>query len=198
MICNLGDPMSLRHPVSCACGCTRERSVSPARLCFMLCVACCMLYLHEGMCGCMCDIYIYSHMIVYINESHIRYEWVVSRMNESCHTWRKHVTSERVMSRMNVACLIWMSHDSYEWVMSHMNESWLIWMSQQVTYECGTLRISHVTYEWVMSHVNESCHVWMSHVTYEWVMSRLNEPCHIWMNLVTCEWVMVIGVLCGS
>ena len=69
-----------------------------------------------------------SH-VTCMNESCHTYEWVMSHLNESCHTLRDEGMSH-----------IWMSHvthmrescDTYEWVMSH------IWMS-------------HVT------HMNESC-----------------------------------------
>jgi len=77
------------------------------------------------------------------------HEWVMSHMNESCHTCMSYVTYESVMSHMNESCHTWMSHVTYEWVMSHMNESCHTW-------------ISHVTYEWVVSHTNESCHIWIS------------------------------------
>ena len=50
-------------------------------------------------------------------------EWVMSHMNESCHTWMSHVTCEWVMSHMNESCHLSMSHVTYEWVMLHMNES---------------------------------------------------------------------------
>jgi len=78
--------------------------------------------------------------------AHLTCDWVMSRMNESCHRWMSHVTYERVMSRMNEPCHVWMSHVTYEWVMSRINESCHVWMS-------------HVTDEGVMSHMNESCHV---------------------------------------
>ena len=93
---------------------------------------------------------------------YITYQWVTSRMNESCHMSMSHVTYQWAMSHINESCHIWRSHVIYEWVMSHMNESCHIWMS-------------HVTYEWVMSHMNESCHISKSHVTDESVISQMNE-----------------------
>jgi len=100
--------------------------------------------------------------------SNVKYEWVMSRMNESCHVWMSHVTYEWVMSHMNESCHIWMSHVTYEWIMSHMNESCHIWMS-------------HVTYEWVMSHMNESCHIWMNHTGKE---TRVVPATHIWLQSI--------------
>jgi len=85
------------------------------------------------------------------------YNWVVSRMYESCHVWMSPVAYEWVLSRMNESCHVWMSHVTYEWVMSRMNESCHVWMS-------------HVTYDWVMSRMNESCPLWVSRVTCDWVM----------------------------
>ena len=98
--------------------------------------------------------------------SHVTHEWVISHMNETCHTWMSHVTHEWFMSHMNESCHTWMSHVTHECVMSHMNESCHTWMS-------------HVTHECVMSHMNASCHTWMRHVTHEWVMSHMNESCHL-------------------
>jgi len=105
------------------------------------------------------------------------FQWVMLRINESCHIWMSHVT------HLNESC------HTYEWVMSH------IWMSHGThMYESCHTWMSHVThmneschtYTWVMSHMNESyhthewvmSHIWMSHVTY------MNESCY------TCEWVM--------
>ena len=110
----------------------------------------------------------YKRMHVWM--SHVTYEWVMSRMNESCHVCMSHVTYEWVVYEachiwwihvtcMNKSCHIGMSHVPYEWVMSH------IWMS-------------HVPYKWVVNepcHVYTSRHLWISHVTY------VNESCH------TCE-----------
>ena len=100
----------------------------------------------------------YKRMHVWM--SHVTYEWVMSRMNESCHVCMSHVTYEWVVYEachiwwihvtcMNKSCHIGMSHVPYEWVMSH------IWMS-------------HVPYKWVVNepcHVYTSRHLWISHVT---------------------------------
>ena len=74
--------------------------------------------------------------------SHITHAWVITHMNESCHTWMSHVIHEWVVSHMNESCHTWMSHVTHEWVMSHMNESCHTWMS-------------HITHELVTSHMNE-------------------------------------------
>ena len=58
--------------------------------------------------------------------SRVSFEWVMSRMIVSCHTY------EWGMSPVNESCLIWLSHVSCEWVMSRMTQS------------CQT-------YEWFMS-----------------------------------------------
>jgi len=138
--------------------------------------------------------------------SHVTYEWVTSRMvwvvshmNESCHTyeWGRSVSSahavpqschryEKVTSpRIN-------SHVIYEWVMSHMDVSCHARVNH-VTHMNGvevvlprmqclghmtdmTESCRHILI--VMSHVNE----WR-HVTYEWVVSHVNESCY------TYEWV---------
>jgi len=63
----------------------------------------------------------------------LRYEWVMSHMNESCPIWMSHVciaarccVNEWVLSHVNVSCSTWMSHVPCDWVMSHMNEYYLI------------------------------------------------------------------------
>jgi len=55
--------------------------------------------------------------------SHVTCEWVMSRVNESCHMWMSHVTCEWVMSHVNESCRMWMSHVTCERVMSRVNES---------------------------------------------------------------------------
>jgi len=77
----------------------------------------------------------------------VSYKWVMSHMNESCHTHRDHQRREKkVISHINKSFHKWMSHITCEWVISHINESCHIWKS-------------HVTCQWVMSHTNESCHI---------------------------------------
>jgi len=93
--------------------------------------------------------------------SMVMYEWIMSDINESCHTY------EWAMSHMHGSCHIWLRIITCEWVMSPINES-------QVTCEwvMSHMWMRHVTYEWVISHMNESFYIWMSHFTYEWVMSH--------------------------
>jgi len=77
-------------------------------------------------------------------------EWIMSYMQEPCHTWISHVT------HMNESC------HTYEWVMSHIWMSHVTHMNEsRHTYEWVVY-----TYEWVTSyvktsrvtHMNESCH----------------------------------------
>jgi len=112
----------------------------------------------------------------YIRMSHVIYQWVMSRMNESCHTWMSHVVYESMTLWGCTWCYIWICYVTYGWVMSHMNESFHTWMS-------------HVAHEWVMSHMNrwdyeavvavyESCHISIIHAKYEW-SGDMDETCHI-------------------
>jgi len=114
--------------------------------------------------------------------SHATFEWVMSRMYESCHVGMRHDAhmAESCHVRMSHVTCKWVvytrSHD--EWVMSHMNESCPIWMS-------------HVKYEFV---VYTGVSRWMSHVTYDWVMSlsHMQEP---WANKTKLEkgiWKLVL------
>ena len=91
------------------------------------------------------------------------YEWVMSHMNESCHTYECVTTWMSHVSYLNVWC------DTYECITSHVCISHI------------TIRMSHVphmnescpTYKCIMSHMNKPYH------TYEWAMS------HKWMNNAT-------------
>jgi len=96
--------------------------------------------------------------------SHVTHEWVMSRMNATCHNIvsfiglfckRDHIW---VMSRMNATCHI---------VMRLLAAS--ISTDVMVCHMC----MSHVTYKWVTSHTNESCH------TCKWVMSQHTHVRHI-------------------
>jgi len=49
---------------------------------------------------------------------------VMTRINESCHTWALLAPSlEALMSTRYVTCHMWMSHVTCEWFISHANES---------------------------------------------------------------------------
>ena len=45
--------------------------------------------------------------------SHVTHEWVMSHMNESCHTWVKHITRQHVNESYRI-CANHMSHTTYE------------------------------------------------------------------------------------
>jgi len=117
--------------------------------------------------------HVYISLVTHMKES-CTYEWVMSRMNESCHihwetfTWGVHEscqTYEWVMSD------IWMSHVTHmmSHVMSHvMNGSRHEWVTSHV-------QMSHAINEQVASHKMVSCQVSMSHVTHN--LSRMDESC---------------------
>jgi len=133
---------------------------------------------------------IWMNFIKHTNESRHTYIWI-SQVTHSSWMWRNHVKYEWVMSHMNDSC------HAHEWVMSRIvthsscrTSVWLdsfiwdmicIWMNH-VTYEWVTFVL--VAYEWIMSHMNGSCHA------HEWVMSRMNETCHTWMSHVVYICVM--------
>jgi len=108
-------------------------------------------------------------------------KWVLSRINDSCHTWVSQNTRMNASCRRSKALYFYcscMSHATCvieschikEWVMSQKNESCRmdeschIWKSHGWVMSWG--KESCHTYEWVMSHI------WMSHVTH------MNESCH--------------------
>jgi len=138
------------------------------------------------------------------------YEWVMSHMNASCHTWSSHRRYDWVVSHMNETCLIWTHHLSYEWVVSHMRDMMHEWHMHELCLtwvfvshmlslslflplcnsqthnliwmsEPSDICMSNVSHEWVMSHVK---------VTHECIMSRVVEWLHVWMSHVTYERVM--------
>ena len=125
-----------------------------------------------------------SHMNTsHVGMSHVTYEWVMSRMNESCHIFTAsspvaigiyHVLMSYA-TRRNESCHVSMSHATY--LQHHLPP-------QQVCH----------TYEWVMPHVG------MSHVTHEWVMSSMDESCHISTVCVneSCHTHWVVSAVCCS
>jgi len=141
-------------------------------------------------CSPTCSVWV-SQVDVLLSAHTTQYEWVMSRMHKSRHTYEIDMSWTSHVTRMNESC------HTYEWVMSH------IWMSH-VTHmnESCHVCVRHVTrmneschtYEWVMSHIwmshvthtNESCH------TYEFVMSHVwtSHVTHMYESCHTYEWVM--------
>jgi len=110
--------------------------------------------------------------------SHVSYETVTSRMNES---WL--IIHDSWWLKTHDLCLIRNSHVTYEWVMTHYSwlmmtqDSWLVSHTNEPCHIC----LSHVTYETVISHMNESWLIIQSHIN----ESHINESCHIWNSHVT-------------
>jgi len=104
------------------------------------------------------------------------FEWVMSHMNESCHTWMSHVTHEWVMLHIDESCHIWMSHVTHEWVMSHMNESCHFWI-------CMTIWMGGVLYKWtVCSGVAAICRARVHAM--DWRVTLMDEVCdtRVWVR----------------
>jgi len=97
--------------------------------------------------------------------SHVTYKWVMSHMNESCHTCAG-AESESHLWMSNIL----LSH-TYEWVI------YCIWM-RHVTH----MNESCHMYECVMSHI------WRSHVT------NMNESCHTYKWMINCVWISCMRV----
>jgi len=64
-------------------------------------------------------------------------EWIMSRIEESCHTRRSHVTLEYIMSLTNESCNKWMSHVSQEDFIQHVHP-----FVTCVSHIC--VRVSHI------------------------------------------------------
>ena len=119
-------------------------------------------------------------------ESFINVKWFFDSLR--CAFWRgQYCTYENVMSRMDESC------HTYEWVMSRIWMNHLtcgnipegLWQQQR-----GHEYVSCRTYEWVMSHkrwVMSQGHVYVSCRTYEWGMSHKRwVMSQIWINHVPC------------
>ena len=110
------------------------------------------------------------------------------------------VPYEWVMSKVNQSCDVWMSRFTYEWGMTHIF-SVMRFGAESCHERLGHASvsmsyflfchvwISHVTYEYVTSHINEASHIWMNHVTHERVMPHMNMSCQKWMNCMY-DWVV--------
>ena len=121
-------------------------------------------------------------------------DWVMLRVNVSCHMWMSHVTRQWVVSMSCVTCACILKHTTEFTIERCSSKIWAIRVTCPCTMshvnESCHMSMNHVTREWVMSHVNDSCHTWMSHVTREWVVSHVNKSCHTSMSHVTREWDM--------
>jgi len=132
--CTWRHPMRMRHPVlGCGCVC-----------CVHACVFACMI------------LYMYTCM------SHVTYEWVISRINESWHACKCQIT------HINESCHVCMSHFTHECVTSYTHAS------------------SHA-YQWAIWRVNESFHKWISHFIHARAKSHMNEPYHVLTSQVTYD-----------
>jgi len=134
---------------------------------------------------------------------YVTYEEAMS--HESLHIWRSQLTwvmshCEWVMSHVNEACHTWMRYVDilvYSSIMSHV--------THVVSHMQKPRHMSHVTYEEAMWHeschtVNESCHIKIDILVYSSIMSHviqvvshMKKPRHmshvtLWMSHVTCEW----------
>ena len=100
-----------------------------------------------------------------------RIQGVMSRMNESSHTWKSHVEHDKL--RVLQPSPAFKRHVTCGWVMSKM-QGWVMsrtWVVRDAYNRRRALEFTsdsnrHVTCGWVMSHLNESCHYWLSHVTH--------------------------------
>jgi len=71
----------------------------------------------------------YKRVLFHRWMSHVLYDWVTSRLNES------YLTDEQF------PCLVWKSHVLYDWVMSRMNESYFTYSMHARVMSCTTARV---------------------------------------------------------
>jgi len=68
-------------------------------------------------------------VLSHIRMIHVLCEWIISHMNEPCHTWTSHVTYERVV-HVNMSCPMRKSHVTIEWDVSRINNRRVIHMNK--------------------------------------------------------------------
>jgi len=121
--------------------------------------------------------------------SPVTYEWVMSRMNESCHIWMSHVTYERVMSYMNESCHVWMSHVTKKPPCGSnflsAPATWLIHMwhassMRDMTHPCVTWLI-HVWHDSSICDMTHPCVTWLIHMWHDSSMCDMTHPYVTWL-----------------
>jgi len=115
-------------------------------------------------------VYIYTLLSCHVRIGHFAYEWVVSRMNESCHVWMSRV------AYVEVGLMELVYREPATWWKERPAE--FIYMYTYIyiyVYVCTI----------VISHMNEACRIWMRHFAYEWVMSHMND--HVTYEEVGCR-----------
>ena len=72
-----------------------------------------LIHMRDTLCSFSC--------VTWLWVSHVTYGWVMSHINESCHTYVRHsVFVFMCHMTLSESCHIWVSHVTYEWVMSHI------------------------------------------------------------------------------
>jgi len=110
-------------------------------------------------------------------------------VDTSCHIWRSYVKYEWIVSHMNELCHIRMMHVS-------VCACVCVCVCACVCIIC--VRYTHVWCNILVYGVNESCHIWMSCVTYGWVTRACVRVCTcacacvcivgVWCTHVWCEY----------
>jgi len=121
--------------------------------------------------------------------AHVRCVCVCVCVDTSCHIWRSYVKYEWIVSHMNELCHIRMMHVS-------VCACVCVCVCACVCIIC--VRYTHVWCNILVYGVNESCHIWMSCVTYGWVMRACVRVCTcacacvcivgVWCTHVWCEY----------
>jgi len=110
--------------------------------------------------------------------SHVTYEPVMSRVNESCHTWMYHGTCECVATCRSLL---------NEWVTSRINELCHVWTSH-VTCECVMVHVKAQLLV-ILFGMNESCHVRTSRATLWVCHGTCERRTNLCMNEFSCAWM---------
>ena len=134
----------------------------------------------------MCDMtYLCMNDALAYTSVQVIHKWVMSHVNEPCHTCMSHVTYAWVMSHVNEPCHTCMSHVTYAWVMSHIHKSaathgtWAatpgvtahLWTCHLTcaygTYTCDVyMWLDLCIYAVYATYMHTSSHMWRIHVTW--------------------------------
>jgi len=153
MICNLGDPMSLRHPVqggedqSDALSC-KSFSAKEPRITGLFCAK--TFYKDKASYGSE-SYHAYKWALKYTWCDHIGCSIFISHFLQKCPIIRGSFAETDLQIKASYASSPFCTHRVVKWGVSH---KW------GMSHECTMSQESGMSHEWGMSHMHESCHAY--------------------------------------